>query len=317
MLSWLKNRVELPGYDPSLWLSEHEEQAVAFLRDPQISRLVCCILDGTLHLSISFDSNPECYLRSYFFLRMEGRLTIKNIDTATQHGLMLRGKDMQSFLRVMGRIFAPQILESCLWPESVKKDLSGQLHKFMASLSELTFESSRKTVLYLPSGNFLPNVTTAAKNKELVQQLESIVINWTRQIKEVVNSHDNSYHTEVSGPLEEIQFWRSRTVDLSGISEQLKRDDVCRVLSVLEASKSSYLARFEALAQKIHDNSVEANDNLKFLEYLVVPCQALANSELSGKSQYLNHKKNMLPGICGILPGLLSHIRMIWMLSGM
>ena len=73
----------------------------------------------------------------------------------------------------------------------------------------------------------------------------------------MVNSHDNAYHAKVSGPLEEIQFWRSRTVDLSGISEQLQQPDVRRVVAVLEASKSSYLARFESLVKKIQDNSEE------------------------------------------------------------
>jgi hypothetical protein len=58
---------------------------------------------------------------------------------------------------------------------------------------------------------------------------DSIVIHWTRQIKEVVNHHDNADMAEGSGPLEEINFWKSRTVDLSGISDQLHRQDVRKV----------------------------------------------------------------------------------------
>lgn len=45
--------------------------------------------------------------------------------------------------------------------------------------------------------------------QEFVQNLESIVIHWTRQIKDVVNNvvnnHDNSLSGEDSGPLEEIE----------------------------------------------------------------------------------------------------------------
>ena len=178
----------------------------------------------------------------------------------------------------MGQIFTPQIIESCTWPESMKKDLSGQVHKFMASLTESAFEATRKTMLYLPSGEFLPDIALAARNKELVQQLESIVINWTRQIKEVVNSYDNAHQTEVPGPLEEILFWRSRREDLFGILQQLQRGDVRQVIHVLDVSKSSYLTRFMSLAKKIHDNSIEANDNIRFLEHLVSPCTTLSNS---------------------------------------
>ena len=282
MIRWLQERVQLPGYKTSLWKAEHDEKAIAYLSTPQLCRLLCFVNDGRLQLATTCNLAALSGQKLYYFVRPETKLTMANIDAKTQHGTLSRGMDMQSLLMVMGQIFAPQILESHVWPESVKKDLSGHLHKFMASLTESTFEAQRKTVLYLPSGNFLPDVVTAAKNKDLVQQLESIVISWTRQIKEVVNSHDNAYHAEVSGPLEEIQFWRSRTVDLSGISEQLRRTDVRRVVCVLEASKSSYLARFESLVKKIQDNSIEANDNLKFLEYLVAPCEALACSDPSG-----------------------------------
>ena len=282
MIRWLQERIQLPGYRINLWQAEHDEKAIAYLSTPQLCRLLCFIKDDRLELSTTCSPVLDSCLKLYFFIRTETKLTPANIDAVTQHGALSRGVDMQSLLSVMSEIFAPQILGSRAWPESVKKDLSGHLHKFMASLTESTFEAQRKTVLYLPSGNFLPDVVTAAKNKDLVQQLESIVISWTRQIKEVVNSHDNAYHAEVSGPLEEIQFWRSRTVDLSGISQQLQREDVRRVVCVLEASKSSYLARFESLVKKIQDNSVEANDNLKFLEHLVAPCEALANSDPSG-----------------------------------
>ncbi len=46
-----------------------------------------------------------------------------------------------------------------------------------------------KTVLYLPAEN-IPSPEIAAKEKDLVQRLESTVIHWTRQIKEVVNNQD-------------------------------------------------------------------------------------------------------------------------------
>ena len=47
--------------------------------------------------------------------------------------------------------------------------------EFMASLTETTFEAQGKTVLYLPS-NTIEDVNVAAKNKDLVQQLESVVV---------------------------------------------------------------------------------------------------------------------------------------------
>lgn len=82
---------------------------------------------------------------------------------------------------------------------------------------------------------------------------------------------------EILGPLEEIEFWCSRTVDLSGIGEQLNREDVKRVTCVLKASESSYLGPFVTLSQRIQEGCTEAISNLKFLESLKVPCQVLLN----------------------------------------
>ena len=158
------------------------------------------------------------------------------------------------------------------WPDTVKKQFTGQLHKFMASLTEVTYERKGKTVLYIPQ----ERTTGKKKDKDLIQRLESILIHWTRQVKEVVNNQDNSGLGEDAGPLAEIEFWRSRSVDLGGIREQLDNEKVKNIENVLEASKSSYLAPFLSLSNNIQRQTMAAEDNLKFLLSLEKPCQLLA-----------------------------------------
>ena len=55
-----------------------------------------------------------------------------------------------------------------------------------------------------------------------------------------------------SGPLSEIEFWRERSVDLSGIRLQLDDPAVSSIVAVLEQAKSSYLAPFLNLRNLIH-----------------------------------------------------------------
>ena len=45
------------------------------------------------------------------------------------------------------------------------------------------------------------------------------------------------------------------------------------VVSVLSTANSSYLASFNSLSQRITEGSMEANNNLKFLESITTPCQ--------------------------------------------
>jgi hypothetical protein len=56
---------------------------------------------------------------------------------------------------------------------AIKNDFSSQLHRFLASLTDTTFKMENVTMLYIPKeGSDIP-VEVAAKNKELVQRLES------------------------------------------------------------------------------------------------------------------------------------------------
>ena len=80
------------------------------------------------------------------------------------------------------------------------------------------------------------------------------MIHWTRQIKEVLSAQDALQTSENAGPLEEIQFWKNRCADLSGISEQLDKAGVKRITHILEVAKSSYVAPFLKLSGQIKVN---------------------------------------------------------------
>ena len=55
----------------------------------------------------------------------------------------------------------------------IKNELSAQLHKFMANLTDTRYKMQGKTVLYVPSEGKNITIEVAAKNKEFVQRLES------------------------------------------------------------------------------------------------------------------------------------------------
>lgn len=81
--------------------------------------------------------------------------------------------------------------------------------------------------------------------------LAASMIHWTRQIKEVLSAQESVETGENSGPLEEIEFWHNRCMDLSGISKQLVKKGVKHIESILHLAKSSYLAPFMKMAQQI------------------------------------------------------------------
>ena len=155
---------------------------------------------------------------------------MENVDQMIQFGFVSNTR-LDALFCAMNMSFIPATIKSDNWPENVRKDYIRSLHKFMASLTEAVNHQKGKTVLYVPAED-MGNIELAAKDKDLVQRLESTVIHWTRQIKEVVGNQDSAASSESAGPLDEIAFWRDRTVDLSGISEQLNRPGVTQILQV-------------------------------------------------------------------------------------
>ena len=106
------------------------------------------------------------------------------------------------------------------------------MHKFLGQLIDAEHKTTGHTVLYIPDEGPKMSEEESYKDKEFVQRMESkkemlyfiikikilvIVIHWTRQIKELLNSQESLESADTSGPLQEIAFWRARCEDLSGI----------------------------------------------------------------------------------------------------
>jgi len=79
----------------------------------------------------------------------------------------------QSLLRQMMGIYAPIFFENKTWPDSIKNDFSAQLHKFLASLTDTRWKMEGKTVLYIPGEGLKMTPELAARDKDLIQRLES------------------------------------------------------------------------------------------------------------------------------------------------
>lgn len=77
------------------------------------------------------------------------------------------------------------------------------------------------------------------------------MIHWARQIKEVLSNQDAFEMAENSGPLDEIEFWKNRCADLTGISTQLDKPGVKKITEILTLAKSSYVGPFLKLSSEI------------------------------------------------------------------
>jgi len=298
LINWFKIKIETLLNCDNLWNETHDSIVKTFLSENTSKKIIAYLEDKEAKTLIISSSFPKFTIKELvYFIRLDSKEKINytNINNVFQYGI-LNCNSMEGLLQSMKNLYIPLLNMKNTWPETVKNEFENQLQKFMASLTDATYQKQGYTIFYVPNDDY-SNPQQFSK-KEDIQRLEALLIHWTRQIKDVINNQQVSETNENLGPLEEIQFWKSRCEDLSGISQQLERSDVKRILYILERAKSSYIEQFNWLSNQIQDDTLQAQDNLRFLSTLQEPCMKLAQLE----------PKN----ISGILPTLLNCVRVIW-----
>jgi dynein heavy chain len=283
------------GYRESTWDEGGSTVVIDFISGIGPKTLSVCSNNNKVTLACD-ETGQEVKMKNlcaYFLRPSTGVITKETVCKEIQFGSVGdKGLSMNTLKRVMEGFVEKQVAHN---PE-----LSGHFHRCMANLTDTVHHADGTTVLYCPTFDY-QNVPEAAQDKERLQIMESVVIHWTRQIKEVVNNHDSSASAETAGPLDEIEFWKGRAHDFVGIQRQLEGEGVRRIIEVLQYAKSSYIGPFQTLTQQIVARAAEANDNLKYLESIRDQCTALRTIEAEKVVQ--------------ILPDLMNRIRLIWSFS--
>jgi dynein heavy chain len=85
--------------------------------------------------------------------------------------------------------------------------------------------------------------------------LEGTIINWNKQIREIINNTDSQHENENSGPLDEINYWRRRRENLKHIDEQLEKPELKEIVRFLERVDSTYAKGFTDLTLNIKNKA--------------------------------------------------------------
>jgi dynein heavy chain, axonemal len=112
-----------------------------------------------------------------------------------------------------------------------------------------------------------PENPSSVEDHDRIHILESCVVTWTKQIKNVLKSDPDEplKHGLHVGPETEVNFWTERANNLNSIHEQLLGDSVQKIVTVLKLSHSTYHPAYLRLAEEVEKAKARANDNVKFL----------------------------------------------------
>lgn len=120
-----------------------------------------------------------------------------------------------------------------------------------------------------------------AVDQALIHSIESVVIDWSHQIQEVLKKDSSQPLLEGlnPGPLTEIEFWKAKTANLENIFNQLRDPKTKKMAQLLEKTQSSYFPAFKELFKETLSALEESSDIDSHLKPLAGHFESLETTE--------------------------------------
>ncbi|XP_007888401.2 dynein axonemal heavy chain 11-like [Callorhinchus milii] len=156
------------------------------------------------------------------------------------------------------------------WPQAVSQDLNKYMEIIRSNTLVIRGQVQGKTILALPLN--AENVITSPEmeipvnlpqmDRAVLHSIESMVIQWTHQIADVMKQDSAHILLEELNPVPnaEIDFWTARKENMFGIYSQIQDPKVCKIATILKMVKSSYYSTFRDLTLRVTEAVSEAQD---------------------------------------------------------
>ncbi|XP_051799543.1 dynein axonemal heavy chain 2 isoform X2 [Acanthochromis polyacanthus] len=284
--------VILSGVTEKSFTEEHEKAVDQFIADTSLTTMV--VYKGSAGLTVEY-SMPRGVEQLFYFVRAPGaEITQETFGRVLQFGTM-RVDPIESLYKRLACMHAHTLAVSKF---SGKDNYMYEEHSFLMFLTDELSKKSGKTVLYIPMEAQQHRPEEAIKDRKLVERMEMVMIHWNAQIREQLNAQNTLTIRDDYGPLQEIEFWRSRSAKLLDFCQELQKPGVKTIETILQLARSPYVQRFCALAKEMQNCSLQIQKDVKLLCILKEPCEELATLKPSHIPSKLNH--------------IFSLIRVIW-----
>ncbi|XP_054622281.1 dynein axonemal heavy chain 8-like [Dunckerocampus dactyliophorus] len=159
----------------------------------------------------------------------------------------------------------------------LKKSVSGLEGIQMTTKSMKLTEAKDVDIKKLAS---VQDMKSAAANLNMVKDLEKLVVQWHKEIDQVLLETLALKHGLVTeGPLSELEYWKQTFLKFNTILTHINSSKCRAVIAVLKICRSKTLQVWPMLESRVTDNFNEAKDNVKFLDALENACQPLYTSD--------------------------------------
>nr|XP_004569740.1 dynein heavy chain 9, axonemal [Maylandia zebra] len=290
--------------------SEDNRQVLQEFLDKAEQRtlVVSVTAGGQLQTASSFtgDSKNKAV---YFIKRTTTTLSPESMKENLFYG-DLSYAPLDQFSALVEEVIAPLLSNSnnyIQWPQVVVQDIKCHVHSLKNSVFVVSGQIQGKTLLPLPAGSERIDRATLETDKRgeivdksIIHSLESAVIEWSHQIRDILKKDSSEALLEGRNPTPhtELLFWKNRYADFKCIHSQLKSCKVNKMAALLEAVESCYHAAFMNMQQDVLAALEEAEDICTYLR----PLQPL----------FTDMENVEIPAVKGLIGPLMHTVCLVW-----
>eukprot|EP01063_Lacrimia_lanifica_P013523 TRINITY_DN2016_c0_g3_i2.p1 TRINITY_DN2016_c0_g3~~TRINITY_DN2016_c0_g3_i2.p1 ORF type:complete len:4660 (+),score=2247.11 TRINITY_DN2016_c0_g3_i2:150-14129(+) len=291
-VSWLENRMATAlkmksGDLKKLTDQEENAQAIKEFFDTADTRALFVIQKQGVY-SITTDSNlpTEHKKKVFYFLKLAENGKCQKVDLGNISKTIIFGDLFMRPVDTLDQYSKNVLLPMLKTNENVteisdvaKPALMENVHSYLAHVLVTNGLCSGRTLLPLPPIVFPDRVDEPTKDKDLLYQLESVIVAWTAQVRSAIQqSPEVMLASGNPGPKEELIFWQSKRDNLLSLEEQLHTPKVLKVIIMLSKSGSSYYKPFSELVKELRKAAEEASDNYRYLAPLAEQFQDIQDA---------------------------------------
>ncbi|XP_066560773.1 dynein axonemal heavy chain 9 [Amia ocellicauda] len=241
----------------------------------------------------------------YFCKRCKEPLSAESVKSHLSYG-ELSSDPLQQLSVFVEQVVVPILSDDrnhCDWPHVVSQDVKRHIHSLKSSVFVMVGQVRGKTLLPLPAGaEKVERVAYESEksgdllDKGLLHAIESTVIEWSHQIREVLKKDSAEPLLEGKNPTPhvELSFWKNRFADLDCIHDQLKSSKVSKMAKLLELMQSSYYPGFQEMFHDVVAALAEARDINIHLKPLQRYFEDIENVEFNEAKALINPLMHMV-----------------------
>ncbi|NXL59531.1 DYH17 protein, partial [Chordeiles acutipennis] len=230
----------------------------------------------------------------YFVKKKRENITQENC----QSGLLvgdISPSPVEHLITLVEEVICPLLLceeNVAGWPGVVVEDIMRQTHRLKNEMFVMSGKMQGKPLLPLPEhldiqagSSSTLDCLSGPVDTSVLHSIETIVIEWSHRITDILSEDSAQPLLEKLHPLPgtEFEFWRTRTVNLQCLNDQLLSPRVTALAEILEKANSCYWPVLQSMFRDVSAGLEEAKDvslHLQPLQILLVEMEQADYNQL-------------------------------------